>query len=96
MRKFSSIIDQIDHCKTLILRNEIVDLRMAFILLDNAAETLMYRKVLDEFGYNDLYARILEKAKTLPPDLFDKFRRENTIPEILEAKKKWKRLRGQA
>lgn len=86
------MIDQIDHCKTLILRNETVALRMAFILLDNAAETLMYRQVLDEFGHNELYERILEKAKTLPPDLFDKFRREHPIPEILEAKRKWKIL----
>lgn len=92
MKKIASIIDQIDHCKTLILRNETVALRMAFILLDNAAETLMYRKVLDEFGHNELYERILEKAKTLPPDIFDKFRREHPIPEILEAKEKWKIL----
>jgi hypothetical protein len=88
MRKITLIIDQIDHCKTLILRNETVHLRMAFILLDNVAETLMYRKVLDKFVYNEFYERLLEKAKELPPDLFDKFKTECTIPDILEAKRK--------
>lgn len=94
MRKITVIIDQLDHCKTLILGNETACLRMSLILLDNTAEILMYRKVLDEFNYNEMYEKILDRAKkTLPPDVFDKFTTEVAIPEILEAKRKWRILK---
>jgi hypothetical protein len=92
MRKIALIIDQIDHCKQLILKNETVGLRMAFILLDNAAETLMYRKVLDQLGWNEFYEKLMDQVKKLPPDLFERYMKENTIPEIIETKRKRRTL----
>ncbi len=91
MRQFTVIIEQINQSKNLILENDTASLRMALILLDNAAEILMYRKVLSEFGDNEICRKIREQAKSaLPPDVFDKFLSEHAVPEILEEKKKRK------
>lgn len=94
MRQFTVIIEQINQSKNLILENDTASLRMALILLDNAAEILMYRKVLSEFGHNEMYGKIREQAKSaMPPDIFDKFLTEHSVPEILEEKKKRKILK---
>jgi hypothetical protein len=67
---------------------------MALILLDNAAEILMYRKVLSEFRHNEMYGKIRKQAKSsMPIDVFDKFLTEHAVPEILEEKKKRKILK---
>lgn len=67
---------------------------MALILLDNAAEILMYRKVLSEFGYNEMYKKLRSQVEaTMPPDILDKFLTKHAIPEILEEKKKRKVLK---
>mgnify|MGYP006928160619 CR=1 FL=1 len=65
MRKISLIIDQIAHCKELIKKDEISYLRMALILLDNAAEVLMQRKVEEEFSWEDFRKPWQENAKKL-------------------------------
>lgn len=101
MRQFTVILEQINHSKNLILENDTSSLRMALILLDNAAEILMYRTVLSEFRENEIYEKIREmdrklheKAKSaLPSDIFDKFLTEHALtehalPKILEEKKK--------
>ncbi|GEM_PF-2366865 len=96
MRQFTVILEQINQSKNLILANDTSSLRMALILLDNAAEILMYRTVLSEFRDNEIYGKIREmdrklreQAKSaLPSDIFDKFLTEHALPEILEEKKK--------
>ncbi len=94
MRKITVIVEQINHCKNLIRDNDTSNLRMALILLDNAAEILMYRKVLDEFRINETYKKIVEHAKsTLPPSISSNFLADNTIPEILKEKEKHNILR---
>lgn len=94
MRQFTVIIEQINQSKNLILENETASFRMALILLDNAAEILMYRKVLSEFRHNEMYGKVRQQAKSaMPPDIFDKFLTEHAVPEILEEKKKRKILK---
>lgn len=94
MRQFTVIIEQINQSKNLILASDTASLRMALILLDNAAEILMYRRVLSEFHHNEFYGKIREQAKTyMPPDIFDKFLTEHSVPEILEEKNKRKILK---
>jgi len=94
MKKFSLIIEQVDHCKNLILDDSIPNLRMALILLDNATEIIMYRTVLDELWHNDLYSRILNKAKReLSNEKLAEFREKVDIPKILSDSKKKKILR---
>jgi len=94
MRQFTVIIEQINQSKNLILDNDTASFRMALILLDNAAEILMYRKVLSEFRHNEMYGKIREQAKSaMPPEIFDKFLTEHAVPEILEEKKKRKILK---
>lgn len=60
MRKLSLIAEQINQCKEFIINGDIPHLRMAFVLLDNAAEILMYRKIEYEFERDD-YWNILRK-----------------------------------
>ncbi len=94
MRQITVIVEQINHCKNLIRDNDTSNLRMALILLDNAAEILMYRKVRDEFCVNETYKKIVEHAKsTLPPSISSNFLADNTIPEILKEKEKRNILR---
>lgn len=101
MRQFTVILEQINQSKNLILENDTSSLRMALILLDNAAEILMYRTVLSEFRDNEIYGKICEmdrklreQAKSaLPSDIFDKFLTEHALPEILEENKKRKILK---
>lgn len=93
MRQFTVIIEQINQSKNLILVNDTASLRMALILLDNAAEILMYRKVLSEFGHNEIYAMIRKRVSDLPPDIADKFLTEHQVPDIFEEKEKRKILK---
>ena len=94
MRQFTVIIEQLALSKKLILENDTASLRMALILLDNAAEILMYRKVLSEFHYNEFYESIRCQAKAcMPPDIFDKFITEHSVPEIIEEKNRRKILK---
>jgi len=94
MKQFTVIIEQIDQSKNLILEKSTASLRMALILLDNAAEILMYRKILSEFTNNQMYGKIRDKAKSVMPlDIFHKFLAEHSVPEILEEKKKKNILR---
>jgi hypothetical protein len=94
MRQFAVIIEQLNQSKNLIIANDTASLRMALILLDNAAEILMYRKVLSEFYYNEFYGKICKQAQSvMPPDIFDKFLIDHSVPEILEEKNKRKILK---
>lgn len=69
MRKISLIVDQIDQCRKFIQSDEISYLRMALILLDNASEILMYRKVMDEFVYEDFGKPLHKHAELLKNEL---------------------------
>ena len=94
MRQFTVIIEQLNLSKNLILANDTASLRMALILLDNAAEILMYRKVLSEFHYNDFYEKLRGQAKSfMPPDIFDNFITEHSVPEVIAEKNKKKILK---
>jgi len=80
--------------KNLILANDTASLRMALILLDNAAEILMYRKILSEFHYNEFYENLRGQAKSaMPPDIFDKFITDHSVPEVIAEKNKKKILK---
>jgi len=44
MERLTLILEQLEECKRLILLGGVPHLRMALLLLDNAAEMLMHRK----------------------------------------------------
>lgn len=65
MRQISLIVDQIDQCKKFIQTDELSYLRMALILLDNASEILMHRKIMNEFVHEDYSNILIQQAKLL-------------------------------
>ena len=51
------IYEQIDTAKSHLLRGTSLDCRLALILLDNAAELLIHRALLDRFSFDDHFKR---------------------------------------
>jgi hypothetical protein len=94
MKKFSLLMEQIAQCKDFILSGAVADLRMALILLDNTAELMMYRSILEELSYDGIFAKIHKKAKReLDQKTYQKFLNEVNIPIPLSLSKKRKILR---
>lgn len=63
MKKHIYIIEQINTAKEFIKMGDLAHVRMAFVLLDNAAEILMHRAVKPEMTQMDWYRRTVEEAK---------------------------------
>lgn len=68
------IYEQIEHAKRLLLSGSVLDLRLSLILLDNAAEVMMYRKLAYRFRWDDKYK--WERIDDLPPELRPKYTKE--------------------
>jgi len=47
------IYEQIEEAKRLLLKGSLLDLRLSLILLDNAAEVLMFRELERVFAQDD-------------------------------------------
>jgi hypothetical protein len=57
MERIRLLYEQIEAAKRLMLRGTFLDLRLTLILLDNAAELMMYRELSYRFAEDDLFAR---------------------------------------
>jgi hypothetical protein len=72
MCRLERIVVQLEESKRFILNDTEPHLRMALLLLDNAAEVLMHRKIKDELWHDKIYARMQAKyrneAAELGPD----------------------------
>src|SRR4030066_2252031 len=88
MERIWLIVDQIEEAKKLLNSDKFSFLRMSLLLLDNAAEVLMYRKILDEFTYDEFHEKLNENAKgSLPNDVYEQWRQQFNI-QIIGAQRK--------
>jgi hypothetical protein len=69
------IYEQIEHAKKLLKSGSVLDLRLSLILLDNAAEVMMYRKLMYRFRWDDKFNK-WERIEELPPELRPRYTRE--------------------
>ena len=60
MERLRLLYEQIEEAKRLMLSGTLTNLRLALILLDNAAELIMYRELSYRFAEDDYYARLRE------------------------------------
>ena len=56
MERIRLLFEQLEEAKRLMMRGTLLDTRLALILLDNAAELLMYRELRYQFAWDDSFA----------------------------------------
>lgn len=66
MERIQSTVIQLAEAKRFLLDGRAPYLRLALILLDNAAELLMQRAVTSETAYSDMYSRMLHHHRDAP------------------------------
>jgi hypothetical protein len=66
MRRLELTVIQLEEAKRFIQTDRIPYLRLALLLLDNAAEVLMHRSIQDELAYSDWYAQMAESVRCYP------------------------------
>lgn len=64
MERLRLLYEQIEEAKRLMLSGTLPHLRLALILLDNAAELIMYRELSYRFAEDDYYARLRENLRS--------------------------------
>jgi hypothetical protein len=57
MQRIRLLYEQVEEAKRLISSRTLLQLRLALILLDNAAELMMYRELDYQFAMEDYFAR---------------------------------------
>lgn len=63
MERIRLLYEQIEEAKRLMLTGTLTSLRLALILLDNAAELIMHRELGYRFAQDDYYARLQELSE---------------------------------
>ena len=63
MERIRLLYEQIEEAKRLMLIGTLTNLRLALILLDNAAELIMHRELSYRFAQDDYYARFRELSE---------------------------------
>ena len=82
MQRIITTIYQIEECKKLILKGDITSLRMAFVLLDNAVELLMHRRIKSDLAFNEMWVKLDSSSKScMPKEEYEKWRKERKIVE---------------
>jgi hypothetical protein len=76
MENVRLIYEQIEHAKRMLLSESILDLRLSLILLDNAAEVMMYRELSNKFRWDDNWTPQWMCPEDLPPELRPKYTKE--------------------
>jgi len=59
----------------MLLTDSVLDIRLALILLDNAAEVMMYRELSKRFAFDDNFNK-WERLEELPPELRPRYTKE--------------------
>jgi hypothetical protein len=73
MENVRLIYEQIEHAKRMLQSESILDLRLSLILLDNAAEVMMYRELSSRFRWDDNWTPQWMRPEDLPPELRPKY-----------------------
>jgi hypothetical protein len=76
MENVRLIYEQIEHAKRMLLSESVLDLRLSLILLDNAAEVMMYRELSSRFRWDDNWTPQWMRPEDLPPELRPKYTKE--------------------
>lgn len=88
MKRIRFIVEQIEQSRKLIIHDELPYLRMAFVLLDNAAEILMHRKASDELSFNSALRRMRESVKdTVDTKEAKRLQEKIELPSIVNRKR---------
>jgi hypothetical protein len=90
MERLERVVIQLEECKRFILAGREPYLRLALLLLDNAAEILMHRKVTEELQHDDFYVklhRVIDGFQTSPAEKED-LRKQLGYTPLSEKRKK--------
>jgi hypothetical protein len=66
MERLERVVIQLEECKRFILGAKVSYLRLALLLLDNAAEILMHRRVADELAHDEFYVKLHRTIDSVP------------------------------
>ena len=88
MERIRFIIEQVEESKKLIMCDDISQFRMAYILLDNAAEIIMHRRIISDLSFNTMHRQIRESLiRGMTREQLKKFEKEVTSPHIIDRKR---------
>ena len=83
MERLRRTVVQLEEAKRYILDGEVARLRLALILLDNAVEVMLHRKVSEDVGRANMYARMLQRFPAGPLDAKAEALRQEIAAEII-------------
>ena len=82
MRRVVSVVTQIEQALSLLQQGGELRSRMAFVLLDNAAEILMYRRIKDHLQRDDMYRRMFDRVRRAPKKKAKEFLAQHELPVL--------------
>jgi len=89
MQRLVVIVDQLEESRRLIQDGSVSHLRMALLLLDNAAEVLMYRTVVNLLQHHEWESRLLDRAReVMPAEKLVEFQKEFNIRPLSAKERK--------
>ena len=83
MERLRRTVVQLEEAKRFILDGEVARLRLALILLDNAVEVMLHRRVTENLGRANSYARMLQKFPDGPLDAKGETLRQEIAAKIV-------------
>lgn len=89
MERLRRTVVQLEEAKRFILDGEVARLRLAVILLDNAVEVMLHRRVIEDLDRANSYARMLQRFPDSPLDAKgDALRQQIAAQTIPQARQK--------
>jgi hypothetical protein len=97
MERLRRTVVQLEEAKRLILDGEVARLGLALILLDNAVEVILHRRVSEDLSTANGYARMLQRFPDGPLDAKGEALRQDIAAKIIppERQKKIARYFGE-
>ncbi len=83
MERLRRTVVQLEEAKRFILDGEVARLRLALILLDNAVEVMLHRRVTEDLAKANMYARMLQKLPDGPLDAKGEALRQEIAAEVI-------------
>jgi len=83
MERLRRTVVQLEEAKRFIVDGEVARLRLAVILLDNAVEVMLQRRVSEDLGRANTYARMLQKFPDGPLDAKGEALRQEIAAETI-------------
>jgi hypothetical protein len=83
MERLRRTVVQLEEAKRFILDGEVARLRLAVILLDNAVEVMLHRRVREDLGSANMYGRMLQRFPDGPLDAEGEVLRQEIAAKII-------------